>query len=182
MNRRIVVLALASGLVVLFLMSRESQAQVHETNALYKNETRAECFERYGLNPGCGAPLEEWLLQIDRIEACKVNYAKGLQRINETLSRFHGLPEGYEFPEFRFGNIGVTGYVVPQIVAFRDYDAGKYPTLSASFEQHRKSGVDTMVNYIIEVEFNHFFDNWFRALMGQPARPPINPPRFSVLD
>jgi hypothetical protein len=167
-------------LVSLLLIAHSlANAQLaHDPNALFKNELRAECFEKYGTDPGCGEPLERWMRQIDSIVACQVNYAKGLQRINETLSIFHKKPEGYEFPEWRFGNVGVTQYVVPQLAPFHDYDIRKYPTLSASLEQHRSSGVDTMKAYIAEVAFLHWFDNFFRGLARKPPRPPLAPPTF----
>lgn len=164
-------------LSVLFLSKAEAQL-LHDENALFKNEVRAECYERYGTDPGCGAPLEAWMRRIDLILACQINYSKHLTRVNETLARFHRKPEGYEFPEWRFGNVGVTQYVVPQLAAFHDYDAGKYESLTASLVQHEKSGKATMDQYILEVNSLWFIDSYFRGLMKLPPRLRIAPPTF----
>lgn len=163
-------------ILTFLLLAPTTNAQLHDDNALFRNSVRRECYERYRLNPCCGTALELWMDRIDELAACQINYGKMIARSNAALCEVAGLPDGFEIDHF--GNPFVTSYIVPQNEPFDDFDLHKYPTLCASLESHRFSGLITMLAYIQEIEQAYAAETFHRALLGKPPAMRVNRPVF----
>lgn len=181
MNIQKTLTALGIAFVLLLFQNTEANSQaIHQTSALFKVSVRQECYERYGLNPGCGEPLETWLRLYDILQGCQRVDGKMCARAEAAFNLYAGKPLGTD--SFGLCNLGVAQYVVPQLIAFQDYDTGwKYPTLTASIEAHIVAGKATMRDYIKSVEFNYYVETFHRALLGLPPAVPPKPPIFRII-
>ncbi len=154
-----------------------AQGQTHDDNALFKNTIRQECHSRFGTDPGCGRALEDWMKLIDELLACQINYAMMIARSDQALANLYSLMPGTQL--FGFGNLGVTGYVVPQMIAFQDYELGKYSSLSQSISEHIKAGRATMRDYIGQIGFLYEVETYHRSLAGLPPAKKLSRPIFN---
>lgn len=162
------ILKILLAIIVISLIGAACEAQgIHDNQALFKNVIRQDCFERYGANPGCGAPLETWLKLYDTLQGCQRLDGKMCARAEAAFNDYAALPSGTN--SFGFCQLGVAQYVVPNAIAFQDYDLGwKYPTLTDSINAHIIAGRTTMQQYIAAVHFNYMVETFHRALAGRP--------------
>lgn len=162
--------------VWIMVPTAEAQA-IHENQALFKNSLRQECYERYGTNVGCGAPLETWLRLYDSIQACQVNHAKQCQRANDAILDVAGIDDGRDI--LGFCDLGVVQYIVPANIAFQDYDIGwKYLSLTVAVNAHIEAGRVTMRNYVASNAFYYWVESFHRAMLGKLPAKPLAAPSF----
>ncbi len=169
------------------LWALKAEAQVHDGSALFKNSLRQECFERYGANPGCGAPLETWMNLWESIQVCQfrggIMCARSEAAFNECLKK----PAGTN--SYRLSvecGVGLAQYVVPANIAFQDYDKSAggtaWPwdrTLTQAINRHIVAGQATMNNYIVRVEELYQNETHHRACVGKPAALRLPVPVFT---
>jgi hypothetical protein len=171
------------------LWALKAEAQVHDGSALFKNSLRQECYERYGADLGCGAPLEEWLNQWESVQICQHRNAFMCARAEAAFNRVAGRPDGFNSYTVAHCGQGVAQYIVPANIAFQDYDKSVggtvwpwYPNLTAAIRAHIVAGQATMRNYIGNVNALYANETYHRRLLGLPPALPLPPPVFTNIN